>query len=61
MAKSDVTIPPDLLDELSQENSRWFELYDNHAKAPKTESSTELRLEDFWNIKNIIKNHFIYL
>lgn len=38
MAKSDVEIPPDLLGELSPENSKWFELYENHRLAPKTKS-----------------------
>ncbi len=38
MAKSSVGIPPHLLGELSQENSKWFELYENHPQAPKTKS-----------------------
>jgi hypothetical protein len=38
MAKSRVGISPDLLGELSQENSKWFEFYENHPKAPKSKS-----------------------
>lgn len=38
MAKGTARIPPSMLDELIQENKRWFELYENHPRAPQSKS-----------------------
>lgn len=38
MAKRDVIIPPHFLGEVSEENKKWFKIYCDNPKAPKTQS-----------------------
>jgi hypothetical protein len=51
MAKRSVRIPPELLGEVSEENRKWFEIYCNHPKAPKSKSYRK-KIKNFLEYKD---------
>jgi site-specific recombinase XerC len=57
MARGTAKISSDELGELSSENKKWFEVYENHAKAPKTKEYRD-QVREFLEYKNHNRKSF---